>query len=383
MTRLVSDTIDRADINALCEWLQQEPIPRLTKGDLTVEFERRWAEYIGTEYAVFVSSGSSAILLALLSLKEMVGGQLKIVVPALSWATDVSSPMILGYEVVLCDCNIEDLSCDLNMLEDIFKNERPDVFLMVTPLGLVPKMDYIVSLCNRYSVVLIEDNCESLGSMYEEQMLGSFGELSVFSLFYGHHISTIEGGMINTNDKRLYELLLAQRSHGWSRDVSMETRVAWREQYGVDSFNDLYTFYYNGLNVRSTDLQAFLGLRMLDKVDDYANKRNLNFLRYFNGIRGNLLKIKLTDYAFTSNFAYPVVSGERELIVRDLAAAGVETRPLIAGNMGRQPFWTRDHGIQTLPNADLIHSCGFYLPNHQNLTTDEIDGIIAIVNQYE
>jgi CDP-6-deoxy-D-xylo-4-hexulose-3-dehydrase len=243
-------------------------------------------------------------------------------------------------------------------------------------------MDEIVDLCERHGVVLIEDNCESIGSMYKGEMLGSFGEMSLFSFYYGHHISTIEGGMINTNDKSLYEMLLAQRCHGWSRDVGAKTKVAWREQYGVDPFNDLYTFYYSGLNVRATDLQAFLGLRMLDKIGVYSGKRNSNFFRYLDGIRGNLLNIGAAEWGFTSNFAYPMASNNRADIIRDLAAAGVETRPLIAGNMGRQPLWTRENGVAEFPNADLIHSCGFYLPNHQDLTIGEIDEIIRIVTQY-
>ena len=193
MIKLVSDTIDKNDINHLVEWLSQDEIPRLTKGELTLELEKKWAEKIGTKYSVFVNSGSSSILLTLAALLE--SGKLKnkkIVVPGLSWATDVSSPMLLGYETFLCDCNLDDLSCDLTHLEQIFKEQNPSVLILVSPLGLVPKMDEVKKLCDNYSVLLLEDVCESMGSKYKEQYLGSFGFASFYSMYFGHHLSTIE-----------------------------------------------------------------------------------------------------------------------------------------------------------------------------------------------
>jgi len=160
MIKLVSDTIDKSDIKSLTEWLNQDITPRLTKGDLTWELEKKWAKKIGTRFSVFVNSGSSAILLTLAAMKE--SGKLennKVVVPALSWATDVSSPMLLGYDVHMCDCNLHDLSCDLVHLEELFEKERPASFILVSPLGLVPNMTQIVDLCNRYGVKLLEDVC--------------------------------------------------------------------------------------------------------------------------------------------------------------------------------------------------------------------------------
>jgi CDP-6-deoxy-D-xylo-4-hexulose-3-dehydrase len=199
MIKLVSDTINKDDINSLVEWLSQDEIPRLTKGNLTWEFEEKWAKKIGTKYSVFVNSGSSAILVALAALKYT--NKLKnnkIVVPGLSWATDVSSPMLLGYETFMCDCNLEDLSCDLVHLEKLFKEENPSVLILVSPLGLVPDMDRVMSLCDEHGVLLLEDVCESMGSKYQGKHLGSIGFASFFSMYFGHHLSTIEGGFGNT-----------------------------------------------------------------------------------------------------------------------------------------------------------------------------------------
>lgn len=181
--KLINDSIDKEDLLALSCWLISNP--KLTKGELTLKLEQDFAKFIGSKYSVFCNSGSSAILLALLAIKEeyFLKNQ-KIVVPSLSWVTDVSIPMNFGMEVILCDCNMEDLSVDLEHLEQIFKKEHPSIFILVSVLGLVPLMSEIQELCKKYDVVLLEDNCESLGSKYKGQNLGTFGMMSCFSTYY-------------------------------------------------------------------------------------------------------------------------------------------------------------------------------------------------------
>jgi len=383
MIKLIDDIINREDISALCEWLQQEPTPKLTKGELTRELEGKWAKLIGTKHSVFVNSGSSAILLLLAAYKEILGRMPKIVVPALSWATDVSSPMLLGYNIVgMCDCNEIDLSCSLCELEYIFKWFDPDVFLLVSPLGLVPNMTAIVGLCNQYGVKLLEDNCESLGSRHRGKMLGSFGYASVFSTYYGHHISTIEGGFVNTNNNELNDLLLSMRSHGWDRDWDKKKKKKEASSWLVNDFKSLYTFYHPGMNVRSTDLQAFIGLRVLDRLDAIAKARNKNFYRYLKGIKHNMIAPVEKDGDFVSNFAYPLVLPKISRIVDELRNNNIEVRPLIAGSMGRAPFWVKKYGVSVQPVADMIDRYGIYLPNHPSLKDSDIDTIIDIVNKY-
>lgn len=383
MIKLVSDTITKDDIDALCNWLKQDPTPQLTKGALTIELEKKWADTIGTKHSVFVNSGSSAILLTLASLSEMTGGKLKVVCPAVSWATDVSSPLLLGHDVILCDCNLHDLSCDLDKLDEIFFNEQPDVLLLVSPLGLVPDMNKIVDMCCQHGVILIEDNCESMGSKHYGSMMGSIGDVSLFSMYYGHHLSSIEGGFINTNNTDLYNILLSQRSHGWSRDMDWDTHKQLKEDWEIDDFNNLYTFYYKGFNLRSTDLQAFIGLRMIDRLNEYSQKRLNNFRYYKERIRGNMLSLVDNPKNLISNFAYPMLSLRRDEIVEELMSHKIETRPLIAGSIARQPFWIKEHGEQPFPNAELVHKYGFYLPNHQDLMRGQMDAIIGIINKYE
>nr|MBA2379053.1 DegT/DnrJ/EryC1/StrS aminotransferase family protein [Blastocatellia bacterium] len=354
-------------------------IPRLTKGPVTVELEAKWAANLGTRHSVFVNSGSSAILLLLAALKA--GGRLrngKIVVPAVSWLTDVSSPMQLGMEPILCDCNLEDLSCDLGHLERIFEEQRPAAMILVSVLGLVPDMAAVLRLCAEYDVLLMEDVCESMGSEYDGKFLGTFGAASVFSMYHGHHLSTIEGGFVCTDDKELNDLLLSLRSHGWDRDLDAETQNAWRAKFETDAFSALYQFYHPGFNLRSTDLQAYIGLTQLDKLEEIRQRRNRNFEIYRENI--NCSELQLIERGFISNFAFPVVSRERREIVMRLSEDDVEVRPLIAGNMARKAFWLKAFGPVELPYADLIEDHGFYLPNHQYLKEEDVLRICEIVN---
>jgi CDP-6-deoxy-D-xylo-4-hexulose-3-dehydrase len=381
MIKLVSDTINKEDINSLIEWLGQDEIPRLTKGDLTWELESKWAKKVGTKYSVYLNSGSSAILLALAALQHT--NKLKnnkIVVPGLSWATDVSSPMLLGMEPILCDCNLEDLSCDLDHLEKLFIDHSPSTFILVSPLGLVPNMEKIIELCNKYDVILLEDVCESMGSKYNGKYLGLFGFASFFSMYFGHHLSTIEGGFINTDDEDYYYSLLMMRSHGWDRDLPKEIQEKLRKENNISEFDSLYTFYLPGFNLRSTDLQAFVGIRAIDKLDDYTEKRNKNFQLYKSSINVNQLNITDRPTDFISNFAYPIVNKNRVKIIQDLIGNNIEVRPLIAGDMSKKPMWIKNYGEVTLPNCQLINEYGFYIPNHQDLTEEQINLISNIVN---
>ena len=381
MIKLVSDTIDRDDIDSLIKWLSQDEIPRLTKGDLTLELESKWSKKIGTKYSVYVNSGSSAILLSLAALLE--SGRIKnkkIIVPGLSWATDVSTPILLGMEPIMCDCNLKDLSCDLNHLESLFKEHNPSSMILVSTLGLVPEMNKIMDLCKKYNVLLFEDVCESMGSKFNEKYLGSFGFASFFSMYFGHHLSTIEGGFINTDDEDFYHLLLMMRSHGWDRDLPKEKQKKLREKYKVSKFDSLYNFYVPGFNLRSTDLQAFIGLRSLEKLDKYSKIRNLNFKLYNSSIRVNELNLRDSNTNFVSNFAIPIVSKNKKEIVDRLMNHGIEVRPLIAGDMSKKPMWYERFGKCSLPNCDMVDKFGFYIPNHQDITEEQINIISNIIN---
>ena len=378
--KLVSDTISKNDIEKLVTWMSQDDIPQLTKGPLTIKFQDDFSNFLGENLrSCFINSGSSAILLSLLALK-IKNNIKKVVVPSVSWATDLSSPMVLGLETILCDCNLQDLSLDLDKLEKIFEEESPEVCILVSVLGLVPDMERIMSLCKKYNVILLEDVCESLGSKYKGDYLGTFGLMSFFSFYYGHHISTIEGGMITTEDKNMHDILVSIRNHGWDRDWSEDLKKEYREKYGIDSFSSMYAFYFPGLNLRSTDLQAFLGINQIEKIEPFSSVRNRNFLKYSELIKENYLNVNQRDGDFVSNFAYPVVHSERDSIIAKIKEHNIEVRPLIAGSMAKQPFATGVNKKYGTGNSDIIHEKGFYLPNHQDLSLEQVEFITSLVN---
>jgi len=376
---LVKDTIDNKDINRLVDWLKT--YPKLTKGPVTLELEEKYSDWLGRKYSVFCNSGSSANLLMLSTLQQ--GKYLKnnkVVVPSVAWATDLAPVMQLGLEPILCDSNKRDLSVDLIHLEEIFKKESPSAIIFVSVLGLVPEMNQIVNLCEKYDVILLEDTCESMGSKYRDKKLGTFGKMSSFSTFFGHHISTIEGGFVSTDDKDLYDILVSIRSHGWDRDLDTEKQIELQQDWDVSTFNSLYTFYYQGFNVRATDLQAYIGLTQIDKLDDWGIRREYNYLIYQELVKNNYWKPvdELND--FTSNFAYPVIHPNRDKIVEKLEANGVDVRPMICGSMGTQPFYVKEYGRLELPNVKEIDEYGFYVPNNPHLTDNEIVYISDIIN---
>ena len=380
MISLVKDTIDNKDIDRLIDWLKT--YPRLTKGSVTLEFENKFSKWLGRRYSVFVNSGSSANLLVLSALLQ--GEYLKnnkIVVPSTAWSTDLAPVIQLGLEPLLCDSNMNDLSVDLEHLEKIFVEESPSALLLVSVLGLVPDMESIVSLCAEYDVILLEDTCEGMGCEYIGKKLGTFGLASTFSTFFGHHISTIEGGIISTDDKEFYELLVSIRSHGWDRDLSVETQVKLQQDWDVSEFEAMYTFYYAGFNFRSTDLQAYIGLTQIDKLDKWGKNREFNYKLYQKSIQNDYWKPKSYFDSFTSNFAYPVISPRRDKIVKKLQENKVEVRPMICGSMGTQPFYVKKYGRLELPNVSIIDRDGFYVPNHPKLKGTEIAIISKIINR--
>lgn len=376
---LVKDTINFDDIQKLISWLETNP--RLTKGDLTIELEKTWSKWLGTKYSVFVNSGSSANLAAIYSL--LLSGKLKnnkIIVPAVSWVTTVSPAIQLGMEPILCDCNKNNLGLDLIKLKEIIETQKPSLLILVHVLGFPNDMDIITKLCKENDVMVIEDSCESIGSEFEGKKLGSIGDIGTFSFYFGHHISTIEGGMISTNDEDLYHLLLSIRSHGWDRDLPENKKHELRDKYKISDFRALYTFYYPGFNLRSTDLQAFIGKLQMDKIDSIIKVRSNNYNLYHSLIKNDEWKINPNDKMFISNFAYPIITSKIDELIIALTENNIETRPLICGSINKQPFWYERYGMQDTKNADWLHNNGLYLPNNHEMTEDEVIFVSEIVN---
>ncbi|NSY38417.1 DegT/DnrJ/EryC1/StrS aminotransferase family protein [Leisingera sp. ANG59] len=372
---LAEDTISQAELEATADWMLAGN--RLTKDKLTVEFEREFADWMGCNHAVFVNSGSSANLLMIYAAKE--AGRLrnnKVIAPAVSWVTTVSPLMQLGFDVRLCDCDPDNLGLDLNHLEELCRTEAPSMLILVHVLGHANHMKEIQEICDRYGILLLEDSCEALGSTFGDRKLGCHGAAGSFSFYYGHHISTIEGGMVVTDDPELHQVMLSLRSHGWSRDLDPQRRERLKSQHKIDEFRNFYTFYHAGFNLRSTDLQAFIGRMQLKKLDGICAVRAQNFDCYAEALTG--FYKQTSDTGLLSSFAYGTLVENRMEVFETLKAHQIECRPLICGNIARHPFWVREYGEQILPNADLVHEYGIYLPNHHNLSRADASRVASV-----
>jgi len=380
MINLVNNTIDAQDISQLISWLETDP--RLTKGEETLKFEEQWSEWLGVKHSVFVNSGSSANLAFVYALQA--DNRLKnkkIVVPAVSWSTTVAPVIQFGFTPILCDASPENLGLDVNHFRQICEKQQPAAVILVHVLGIPCDMNEITSICEEFGVVLLEDTCESVGSTYNDKKLGTFGLASSFSFYYGHHLSTIEGGMISTNDTKFYNVLKSLRCHGWDRDLDKKYQDKLRRDNDIDDFRALYSFYHPGFNLRSTDLQAFIGQKQLLKLDEMNKKRTENFFLYEEKIHNDFWRLKLPSNVLISNMAYPIITPKIELLVAKMKENNIEVRPLICGSIGEQPFWKELYGETKLPMASKIHKYGMYVPNNHDITREQVGIICDIVNK--
>jgi len=373
--KLVEDTITADELNELSEWIKTNP--RLTKGDLTKEFESQWSAWQGSQKSIFVNSGSSANLLMAAALKY--SGKLKndkVVAPAVSWGTTVAPFMQLGFDVHLCDCENDTFGVDPNELEKLFKELNPAVLIIVHVLGVPNKMNEIVELCNKYDVLLVEDCCESHGAEFESTKVGNFGVMSSFSYYYGHHMSTIEGGMISFRDDAFYEESLMLRSHGWIRDLDEARQQELIDHHGVDEFNALYFFAYPGFNLRPTEINSFLGIKQLATLDEKIAVRNQVWSEYKDILEQEVMSQQQYQNCFVSPLAFGFVSNNRKKIVENLRNNNIECRPLICGSIHRHPFWKKSGEYK---NANILHEQGMYVPVHHNMKKEDAQLVAKLI----
>lgn len=377
--RLAEETISQEELLGAAQWMTSGA--QLTKGPETVGFESEFADFIGAQHAVFVNSGSSANMLMALALLR--SGRLRnrrVICPAISWVTTVSPFMLLGFEVVLCDADPQNLGLDPKHLSELVGKYEPAVVVTVDVLGHPNSYAEIEQICADSGAILIEDACEALGTVaVDGRRLGTIGAMGSFSFYYGHHMSTIEGGMVVTDDDELHALLLSMRSHGWSRDLPIAVRERLQHEASVDDFSNLYTFYQPGLNFRSTDFQAFIGRHQLKTMSRVSEARQKIHSLYSSRLE-NFWSLT-SESALLSAFAYGISVENREELGLVLQRRGIESRPLICGNIARHPFWYRENAIPELPVADIVHETGVYLPIHHLLTEADVDRVAEALEQ--
>jgi CDP-4-dehydro-6-deoxyglucose reductase, E1 len=382
---LMKNNITRADLNAVVEFLSQDD-PVLTHSKQVQAFEQEWSDWLGVSYSVFVNSGASANLLTMAALKEMYGpGEL--IVPPLTWVSDIAAVLQNGYTPVFVDIDRRTLGMDnVQVLEKLTPHTRA-VFITHI-LGYNALTQELLDELQRRNIPLIEDVCESYGATFKGRKLGTFALMSNFSFYYAHHMSTIEGGMVCTNDRNLYETVRMLRSHGMVRETTAdEIKRSYIEKY--PDLNSDFIFALSAYNVRPTEIGAVIGRSQLKRLDD-NNKIRIKNLDFF---LSNLDHTKYqTDFATegSCNYAFTLVLKEPDIVLRDnveqaLRKQRVEFRRGTSGggNQLRQPYLRKVAGdaYRNYPTVDHIHFYGWYIGNYPGLEQEKILTLCDVLNR--
>jgi len=367
----------------LCEFIKGTSF--LSMGSECKKFEENFSKFQERKYSVFTTSGSSANLVLIQSL--MNSGKLKkgdkVGVSALTWSTNIMPVIQLGLEPVLIDCELD----SINVSSKKVKEKSLDALFLTNALGFSSDIGNIKDYCGDKKILFIEDNCEALGTRYKDKLLGNFGMASTFSFFLGHHLSTIEGGMITTDDEELYHNLLIARIHGWGRNLPNVKKEDLKREHGVDDFYDKFTFYDLGYNSRPGEINGFLGNNQLVYIDKIINKREENFHRMNGALSKNpdSLQLNLEGLTKVSNFGMPLLFKNKESFnkyKKRFDDNEVETRPIMSGNMANQPFFKKYVKNQgNFPNAEYIHENGFYCGNNPGMTDEELNFICDLLEK--
>lgn len=356
-------------------------------GEQCKKFENAFARKQKRKFAVFVNSGSSANLVliqALLNMKVLTKGD-SVGFSALTWATNVMPLIQLGLRPVALDCELHTLNVSL----DILKRSKPypKAVFLTNVLGFSDDIEAIREWCVTKKILLLEDNCEALGSKAYGRLLGNFGLASTFSFFVGHHLSTIEGGMICTDDEKLYHMLVMVRAHGWDRNLPSSAQKEIRLTHAVSDFFSRYTFYHLGYNARPTEVNGCIGIFQLRYLDEIVKRRARNFQLFHRTCLTNddFIPLDFSHMAVVSNFAMPVVAKNKETFEKYRARFeknNVEIRPIIAGNVTKHPFY-RAYAVREgqCENASLVHQQGFYFPNNPELTKKEVAFLCGLLKK--
>jgi CDP-6-deoxy-D-xylo-4-hexulose-3-dehydrase len=365
--------------------------PQLSMGGNCFEFEKAFAAKQGRRYATLFNSGGSANLALLQALKNI--GRLQegdqIGFSALTWSTNVMPIIQMGLVPVAIDCDPRTLNVMSANLEERLSSTRIKALFVTNVLGFTGDLARIKTICQDRDILLLEDNCEALGTELSAGKAGNFGVAASFSLFVAHHMSTVEGGLLCTDDDELSEMLKIVRANGWDRNLTSAQQLKWRRRFNVKSeFEAKYTFYDLGFNMRPTEITGFLGLYQLQFLAENIAKREKNFQRLASIASDNpdLMPLEHGHISVLSSFAFPVICKSPELreeYLNQFSGAGVEIRPMIAGNIQKQPFYRKYVKLcYDLPGTDLIHDCGFYCGNYPELTESDLETLSSCLQKY-
>ncbi len=380
------NNITREDANEVINFLSADPLPILTNSSKVKEFESKWGEWLGSKHNVMVNSGSAANELSLLLLKHLHPEGGEIILPPMAWVSDVAAVVQNGFTPVFCDISLRDLALNVNEVKKKITDKTRAV-LLIHILGYNGLSDEIIDLCKEKNITLIEDVCESHGATHNGRKVGTFGDISNFSFYYAHHMTSIEGGMICTNNERYYQLFRAFRSHGMLRETTDE-QFKDSVLAANPSLNKDFVFLEAAHNFRSTEINAVIALNQIKSLDENNKIRAENLSLFLNGLDSNKY---FTDFKRegNSNYAFTLILKDKDFALRNkiesvLRENGVEFRRGMSGggNQLRQPYLRRILGdiYEQYPVTDHCHHFGWYIGNYPALEKENIGKLTEILN---
>ena len=378
----MKDCITKEDKDSLVEFIQTSN--RYTNGPKVKQFEKEWSEWLGVKHSLFVSSGSTANFLLLSAIKRRYNLKKgdKVLVPAMTWVTNVAPIIQLGLKPIFCDVERDTFSFDLEHMARLHQEHHDIRLVFVTHLFGIPAQ------INEFKKIIpnafyIEDCCESHGAKIYDKKVGTLSEGSTFSSYFGHHMTTVEGGFVSTDDTELHELMRAKRSHGLARECSDEVYKKYIKRY--PDVDKRFMFITDGYNFRNNEFGAVLGLSQLPRLDDMIKRRRevcdkfVSILKKYDDI------FHIPNFDGNSSFCLPFIAKDgylRNDLQEQLEACGVETRPLCSGNLLRQPFLSEYEVFKEFPKVDYLHYHGFFIGNNHLVTDEEIEKLGFILDDY-
>lgn len=382
---LSDDTWDKEELDAIDEVIKSN---FFTMGEKVKKYEKEFAEKFGTKYAVMSNSGSSANLLAIAALvysKKLKAGD-EVIVPAVSWSTTFFPLAQYNLKLKFVDINIETLNIDVEKLKDAITEKTRAIFA-VNLLGNPNQFKEILDICEQNSIILLEDNCESMGANYEGKKLGTIGLIGTYSTFYSHHLCTMEGGVTVTDDEELYHYMLSIRAHGWTRNLPENSKIYKKKE---DPFYESFNFIMPGYNLRPLEMEAAIGSVQLKKLDKIIDQRRKN-ANYFKEKMKKFANIQIQkEIEESSWFGFALIlkgeyEGKRQELVEVLRNYQIEVRPIVAGNFTRNKAidFLNYEIFQELKNADYIHENGLFVGNHSVDNQENIDILIKAIEEFD
>ena len=381
MWKLQENILEKSDKARLAEFFNSTD--RFTQFNMVKLFEKEWSRWQGCKYSVFVNSGSSADLVMLDAVKEYynIPDNSEVIVPAVTWTTNVTSVVQTKLKPVFVDINLDDLSFDYGSIEEVI-TDKTRIILITHLIGLPANIAKIKSIAKKYNLIVLEDCCESHGASFEGKKVGNHGVASTFSFYWGHHMTTVEGGMLCTDIEELNDLFILKRSHGLARELDPLKHDIYRKKYPDVDFN--FLFLTHGYNFRNTELHATIGIEQLKHLDRYISIRNTNYARFIKIISIIEEKIYPRSSQGISSFCLPFIfrnKKDKELLQARLHDHQIETRPVISGNLLRQPCFKAYGNYSDFPNADVLHKNGFYIGNNQFVNDERLNKLEGILKE--